>query len=137
MSKPELIGAVIVTHGELGNELLVVAERISGEKLQHMAAVSVGWHDEVEEAKGRIEEAVKSVDGGRGVIVLTDMFGGTPSNVSLSLLKEGIEIVTGVNLPMVVKLASQSGKESLAELTQKVEDQGKRQISVASELLGG
>lgn len=131
-----MIGAVLVTHGRLGQELLNVATKIVGE-LDHIRAVSIGWHDDVEASKRLIQEAVDSVDQGKGVIILTDMFGGTPSNISLSLLaKDELEIVTGVNLPMVVKLASQTEGESLEGISNKIRDQGKNQISVASQLLG-
>jgi len=134
--KEDLVGALLVTHGNLGSELLAVAEKIVGQT-SHLAAVSIGWHDDVEESKRKIEESLKELNTGRGVIILTDMFGGTPSNISMPLLVKGqVEIVTGVNLPMVVKLASQKGGDPPDELARKIRDQGKRQISVASELLG-
>jgi PTS system mannose-specific IIA component len=134
--KDNVVGALLVTHGNLGRELLAVAEKIVG-GTEHLAAVSIGWHDDVEDSKQKIEGSLKDLDTGRGVIILTDMFGGTPSNISMPLLEKGkVEIVTGVNLPMVVKLASQSGDDSPDELAMKIRDQGKRQISVASELLG-
>ena len=134
--KDSLIGALLVTHGNLGGELLAVAEKIVG-TTEHLAAVSIGWHDDVEDSKRRIQECLRELDTGRGVIILTDMFGGTPSNISLPLLVKGkVEIVTGVNLPMVVKLASQTGDDAPDELAGKIRDQGKRHISVASELLG-
>lgn len=134
--KENLVGALLVTHGNLGSELLAVAEKIVG-GTGHLAAVSIGWHDDVEDSKRKIKQKLSELDTGRGVIILTDMFGGTPSNISMPLLVKGkVEIVTGVNLPMVVKLASQSGDDSPDELAMKIRDQGKRQISVASELLG-
>lgn len=136
MSDRQLVGALLVTHGRLGEELVEVAGTIVGE-MEHISFVALGWHDEVEASRRRIADGVKRVDRGRGVIILTDMFGGTPSNLSLPLLQKGrLEIVTGVNLPMVVKLASQSGLESLGELARQVRDQGQNQISIASELLG-
>ncbi|MFQ5739631.1 MAG: PTS sugar transporter subunit IIA [Acidobacteriota bacterium] len=136
MDSKALVGVVVVAHGRLGHELVAVARTIV-EEIEHIVPVSIGWHDEVEEDGKRIEKAVAQVDAGRGVILLTDMFGGTPSNVALSLLKKGErEIITGVNLPMLIKLAEQSGDESLAELAVMVREQGKRQISIASELLG-
>ncbi|UCF37412.1 MAG: PTS fructose transporter subunit IIA [Acidobacteriota bacterium] len=137
MSGEEKVGGLLVTHGRLGDELLVVAEKIVGEKVEHMASASIGWDDDVEESKVKIENCIASLNRGRGVIVLTDMFGGTPSNVSLSHLGSSVEIVTGVNLPMVIKVATQSGRESLSELAEMVKERGKSQISVASELLGG
>lgn len=130
------MGALVVTHGQLGRELVAVAQTIVGE-ISHVVALSIGWNDDVAESKKRIEEAVQTVNQGKGVIILTDMFGGTPSNLSLSLLKRNeLEIITGVNLPMIIKLANQSGKESLSELVIKVKEKGQKQISIASELLG-
>ncbi len=136
MTQDLLVGAVVVTHGQLGQELVAVAQTIVGET-SHIEAVSIGWNDDVEESKKRIEEAVRKVDQGKGVIILTDMFGGTPSNLSLPLLQRNeLEIITGVNLPMVIKLVDQSGKDSLLELVSKVTAQGQKHISIASELLG-
>jgi len=130
------VGALVVTHGQLGQELVSAAQAIVGE-ISHMAAVSIGWNDDVNESKKKIEQGVSEVDQGKGVIILTDMFGGTPSNLSLPLLKKNeLEIVTGVNLPMVIKLANQSGADSLSELVSKVKKQGQSHISIASELLG-
>ena len=136
MNEDVLIGALVVTHGQLGKELVKAAGMIV-EDVDHISAISIGWNDDVEESRARIAEAVESVDQGRGVIVLTDMFGGTPSNLSLPLLQKGkVEIITGVNLPMVVKLANQPRKEPLEELAVRVKEQGQRQISIASQLLG-
>ena len=136
MTENSLVGALVVTHGQLGQELVSAAQAIVGE-VSHMAAVSIGWNDDVEESKKKIEQGVSEVDQGKGVIVLTDMFGGTPSNLSLPLLKRNeLEIITGVNLPMVIKLANQSGADSLSELVSKVKKQGQSHISIASELLG-
>lgn len=132
----KVIGSVLVTHGALGEELVSVAEKIVG-NLPHITAVSVGWHNDVEDAKARIEESIKKVDQGKGVIILTDMFGGTPSNVAMSLMAANkVDVVTGVNLPMVVKLGNQKGSENLAGLANTVRDLGKRQIARAGELLG-
>ena len=131
-----MVGALLVTHGRLGEELLEAARKIVGE-VRHMSFVSLGWHDEVDESRKRIEEALESLDTGQGVLVLTDMFGGTPANLSLPLLeKDRCEIVTGVNLPMVIKVADQSAGVTLAELARRVRDQGQKHISVASEVLG-
>lgn len=135
MSEIKKIGGVIVSHGRLANELLSAAEAVVGE-LNHIAAVSIGWHDDVELAKNEISRAVKKVSSGNGVLLLTDMFGGTPTNVAAMFIKENeIEIVTGVNLPMVVKLASQRDEISLSEMAKKVEEQGKQAIYRAGELL--
>lgn len=131
-----MIGGVLVTHGRLGEELLEAARRIVGE-LHHISVVSLGWDDDVDESRRRISDRVKTVDSGRGVIILTDMFGGSPSNLAMPLLqKDRVEIVTGVNLPMVVKMASQADEDTVAALARKVRDQGRRHISVAGELLG-
>lgn len=135
MSEIKKIGGVIVSHGQLANELLAAAETVVGE-LNHITAVSIGWHDDVETAKDEIERAIKKVSKGAGVLVLTDMFGGTPTNISAMFIAEGeIEIVTGVNLPMVIKLASQNKETTLAEMAKNVEAQGKQSIYCASELL--
>ncbi len=129
------VGGVIVSHGQLATELLAAAEAVVGD-LNHIAAVSIGWHDDVEAARNEIDRAINSVAQGSGVILLTDMFGGTPTNISAMFLKEGeIEIVTGVNLPMVIKLASNSKDISLAEMAREIEDQGKQSIYRTSALL--
>lgn len=129
------IGGVIITHGQVAGELLAAAETIVGVQ-SHIAAVSIGWHDDVELAKDEISRAIKKVSDGAGVLLLTDMFGGTPTNISAMFLKEGeIEIVTGVNLPMVVKLASQNREITLDEMAKQVEEQGKQAIYRTQELL--
>jgi PTS system mannose-specific IIA component len=129
------IGGVIVSHGLVATELLSAAEAVVGD-LGHIEAVSIGWHDDVDVAKNEIERSIKHVSQGRGVLVLTDMFGGTPTNIAAMFIKEGeVEIVTGVNLPMVIKLASYSGDASLTELAREVEEQGKQAIYRTSALL--
>ena len=129
------IGGVIISHGQLANELLAATETVVGETTG-ISAVSIGWHDDVEAAKDEIERAIKQVDSGSGVLLLTDMFGGTPTNIAAMFLKAGeVEIVTGVNLPMVIRLASGSGAVSLAEMAASVEDQGKQAIYRTSALL--
>jgi mannose PTS system EIIA component len=129
------VGGVIVSHGRVATELLAAAETVVGD-LSHIAAVSIGWHDDVEAAKDEIARAIKNVSRGRGVIVLTDMFGGTPTNISAMFLKDGeVEIVTGVNLPMVIKLASNSKEVPLSELAREIEEQGKQAIYRTSALL--
>ena len=135
-AEDSLVGALVVTHGQLGQELVSAAQAIVGE-ISYIAAVSIGWNDDVDESKKKIEQAVAEVDQGKGVIILTDMFGGTPSNLSLPLLKRNeVDIVTGVNLAMVIKVANQPGTDSLSELVTKVKNQGQSHISIASELLG-
>jgi PTS system mannose-specific IIA component len=129
------VAGVIVTHGQLASEFLAAAEMIVGQ-VKHIAAVSIGWHDDVEAAREEIERAIKHVSEGRGVLILTDMFGGTPTNITSMYLAEGeVEVVTGVNLPMVIKLASQSEPDSLAEVARRVRDQGREGIYLAGELL--
>jgi len=129
------IGGVVVSHGQVANELLAAAEAVVGD-LHHIRAVSIGWHDDVEMAKDEIARAIEDVSQGAGVLLLTDMFGGTPTNISAMFLKEGeVEIVTGVNLPMVIKLASFNREATLHELASEVEDQGKEAICRAGILL--
>jgi PTS system mannose-specific IIA component len=104
--------------------------------LPHVAAVSIGWSDNVDSARAEIEKDLRAVDQGKGVLILTDMFGGTPSNVCMTLMqKDRVEIITGVNLPMIIKLASQEENETAATLARRVVDQGKGSITVASEVL--
>jgi len=122
------VGGVIVSHGQLANELLAAAETVIGD-LQNVAAVSIGWHDDVEAAKAEIRRAINSVSQGAGVLLMTDMFGGTPTNISAMFLDEGeIEMVTGVNLPMVVKFATHSKGGTLSDIAKDVEEQGKQSI---------
>ena len=129
-----MIGAVIVTHGQLANELVSAAEMIVGE-INHITAVSIGWHDDVDVAREEIERAIQRVDTGSGVLVLTDMFGGTPTNIAASFLgRAPVEVVTGVNLPMVIKLATQED-ETLSELAHRVRDEGQQQIYLAGDIL--
>jgi PTS system mannose-specific IIA component len=129
------IGGVIVSHGQLATELLTAAEAVIGD-IGSIRAVSIGWHDDVEAAKGEIQHAIAEVSRGAGVLLLTDMFGGTPTNIAAVFLKAGeVEIVTGVNLPMVIKLASLNEEISLADLAREVEAQGKESITRAGMLL--
>jgi PTS system mannose-specific IIA component len=132
----ERIGGVIVSHGQVAVELLAAAETVVGD-LNHIEAVSIGWHDDVDVAKSEIARAIKNVSKGRGVIVLTDMFGGTPTNISAMFIKENeVEIVTGVNLPMVIKLASYNREDTtLNDLAREIEEQGKQAIYRTSALL--
>jgi PTS system mannose-specific IIA component len=126
---------VIVSHGQVANELLAAAETVVGD-MSHITAVSIGWHDDVEIAKDEIDRAIKKVSQGVGVLVLTDMFGGTPTNISAMFLRENeVEIVTGVNLPMVIKLASTSDEIGLSEMAKLVEEQGKQSIHRTGALL--
>ncbi|MEZ5346076.1 MAG: PTS sugar transporter subunit IIA [Pyrinomonadaceae bacterium] len=131
----EKIGGVIVSHGQLANELLAAAEQVVGD-LNHIKSVSIGWHDNVEAAQDEIERAIDEVSRGKGVLLLTDMFGGTPTNISAMFIKENeIEVVTGVNLPMVVKLATENSEMSLSEMAEVLVTQGKQSIYRAVGLL--
>ena len=130
-----MIGGVIVTHGNLAVELLSAAETIVGD-IQHIQAISIGWHDELELARESIGKAIELVDTGAGVLVLTDMFGGTPTNIVCTFLGSApIEVVTGVNLPMVIKLADQQPDETLPIIARRVREQGQKNIYLASEVL--
>jgi PTS system mannose-specific IIA component len=129
------IGVVVVTHGQLATELLNAAEMIVGD-LPRFTAVSIGWHDEVTAARDVIARAVEKVQTEAGVLVLTDMFGGTPSNLGLSFLEAGrVEVVTGVNLPMLIKLAKAPEAGDLLALARSLCDHGRAAIRVASDLL--
>jgi PTS system mannose-specific IIA component len=131
------VAGVIVSHGQVANELLAAAETIIGH-IRHITAVSIGWHDDVDAARSEIERAAERVSEGAGVLLLTDMFGGTPTNIAAMFLQDGeVEVVTGVNLPMVIKLASQPGGEPLSEIARHVRDQGRQGIYLAGEILAG
>jgi PTS system mannose-specific IIA component len=132
---PRRVAGVIVSHGQFATELLAAAEMIIG-PVAHITAISIGWQDDVETARDEVERAVARVSQGRGVLLLTDMFGGTPTNIASMFLSEGeVEVVTGVNLPMVIKLAGQTSEEELAEVARLVRDQGREAIYLGGELL--
>jgi PTS system mannose-specific IIA component len=133
-----MIGVVVVTHGQLATELVNAAETIVGD-LPGFAAVSIGWHEDTEDARHEIEQAVMRVDKGAGVLILTDMFGGTPSNLAMSFLVQGkVEVITGVNLPMLIKLANQLEQgELVLTVARDIREQGRNAIWVASDLLHG
>ena len=135
-SEPErLVGGVIVTHGHLGSEFLAAAEMIVG-PLPHVTQASIDWHDDVDVARHELESAIARVSQGRGVLLLTDMFGGAPMDIASMFLGDaGIEVVTGVNLPMIIKLAQQDSAESLTEIAERIRDSGKDGIHLAGELL--
>lgn len=134
MDGSKKLGGVLISHGQLASELLTATEAVVGE-IDNLAAVSIGWHDDVEAAKTEIERAIERVDHGGGVLLMTDMFGGTPTNISAMFLDPGrVEIVTGVNLPMTVKFAS-FRDEDLSAAAKAVEVQGKDSITIAGELL--
>lgn len=137
MTTAPAVGVVVVTHGLLATELLNAAEMIVGD-LPRFVAVSIGWHDDVEVAREAIAAAITRVDEGAGVLVLTDMFGGTPSNLGLSMLEAGrVEVLTGVNLPMLIKLAKVGDRRDVLTLAREMCDHGRAAIRVASDLLRG
>lgn len=133
-----MIGIVIVTHCALGEALIDAAEFILAERPTGMASVSVDINENADVLRKKIAEGVKSVDQQKGVLILTDMFGGTPSNLSYSFLEEGhIEVLSGVNLPILIKAANARKKKDLNELASLVEAYGKKSISLASGILKG
>ncbi|MGD0022764.1 MAG: PTS fructose transporter subunit IIA [Smithellaceae bacterium] len=130
-----MIGVLITTHGNLGNELIKAAELIKG-PLNDILPVSIDQTKDVEEIKKEIGNAIKKLDKGRGVLILTDLFGGTPSNISLSFMKEGkVEVLTGVNLPMLLKLSELKEEMNLPEFACFIKEYGQKNISLASEIL--
>src|SRR4051794_2075048 len=131
------VACVIVSHGQVANELLSAAETIIG-SFKHITAVSIGWHDDVEAAKNEIRRAIERISEGGGVLMMTDMFGGTPTNIASMFLQQGaVEVVTGVTLPMVIKLAGLQPGVPLEEVARLVRDQGRQGIYLAGELLAG
>jgi len=130
-----MIGIVIVTHGDLGAELLRTAQEIVG-KLPHVESVSIQASEQIEKARKKIEAVLHRVNDGGGVLILTDLFGGTPSNLVLSYLEEGkLEVVTGVNLPMLMKLPALREERNIRALADKLAKYGQRNSLVASEFL--
>jgi len=132
-----MIGLVLVTHGQLAQEFVHALEHIVGPQKQ-VASVSIGPEDDMEERRREILAAVSEVDKGDGVVLLTDMFGGTPSNLAISIMdKAKVEVIAGVNLPMLIKLASVRRGTPLAEAVAQAQDAGRRYINVASRVLAG
>jgi PTS system mannose-specific IIA component len=132
-----MIGVVVVTHGQLATELVNAAETIVGD-LPNFSAVSIGWHEDVQDAREAIAAAIERVKQPGGVLLATDMFGGTPSNLGITFLEQDkIEIVTGVNLPMLIKAASLKEAASLTEIARMLREHGRNAIWVASDLLTG
>jgi PTS system mannose-specific IIA component len=137
------LGVVVVTHGQLAAELVNSAEMIVGD-LPHFAAVSIGWHDDVDRAKeeignaiARVQASAASEDEPTGVLVLTDMFGGTPANLAVTFVNPHVEVITGVNLPMLLKLARTPKQNDLLTLARDLREDGRHAIWVASDLLRG
>jgi PTS system mannose-specific IIA component len=132
-----VIGVVVVTHGQLATELVNAAEMIVGD-LPSFTAVSIGWHDDVNDASEEIAQAIERVDAEAGVLLLTDMFGGTPSNLGMTFLAtDRVEVITGVNLPMLIKLAGLRSSSDLLGVAREMRDHGRNAIWVASDLLRG
>src|SRR5512144_3290622 len=128
-----MIGVVVVTHGQLATELVNAAETIVGD-IPQFAAVSIGWHDDVEDAREEIRQAIQRVQGPEGVLLLTDMFGGTPTNLGLTFYEPNkVEVVTGVNLPMLIKLASLQATPDLQAAAREMRETGRNAIWVASD----
>jgi len=130
-----MVGIVIVTHGRLAQELVETTKIIVGKNVDHIVPISVGWNDDMADVQKIIASAIAKVDRGEGVLILTDMFGGTPSNISLSFMSEKVEIITGVNLPMLIKIINVSDRYNLKELSHLITEQGKKSIYLASEIL--
>lgn len=133
-----MIGLVVVTHGQLATELLNAAETIVGD-LPHFAAVSIGWHEDVQDARNDIQAAITRVrERTQGVLIATDMFGGTPCNLAMTFLaKDEVEVITGVNLPMLLKAASLKDTPALLDVARELGEHGRNAIWVATDLLEG
>jgi len=132
-----VIGVVVVTHGQLATELVNAAEMIVGD-LPRFTAVSIGLHDDVNDAREDIAQAIERVGGSEGVLLLTDMFGGTPSNLGMTFLEtDRLEVITGVNLPMLIKLAGLRESSNLLAVAKEMREHGRNAIWVASDLLRG
>lgn len=131
-----MIGIVLVTHGRLAEELVAAMEHVVGPQ-ERVASVCIGPDDDMEERRTQILDNISKVDDGAGVILLTDMFGGTPSNLAISVIeKANVEVIAGVNLPMLIKLASVRGEGELKAAAIQAQDAGRKYINIASELLG-
>jgi len=131
-----MIGIVLVTHGRLAAEFVAAMEHVVGPQ-KNVASICIDADDDMEVRRADIANAVKTVDTGRGVVILTDMFGGTPSNLAISLLSGGhVEVIAGVNLPMLIRLASVRGEMQLPEAVAAAQEAGRKYISVASKILG-
>ncbi len=132
-----MIGLVVVTHGRLAEEFILATEHVVGPQ-RNLRAVCIGPDDDMEQRRQDILAAAAAVDSGQGVIVLTDMFGGTPSNLAISIMDQAkVEVIAGVNLPMMIKLASVRGKCDLAAAVAAGQEAGRKYINVASKLLAG
>lgn len=130
-----MIGMVVVTHGRLAEEFIAATEHVVG-KQQNLRAICIAPDDSAETRRADIQAAVKAVDTGDGVVVLTDMFGGTPSNLSISIMEQGkVEVIAGINLPIMIKLATIRNTVPLADAVMQAQEAGRKYINVASNLL--
>ncbi|MET3598194.1 PTS system mannose-specific IIA component [Martelella mangrovi] len=133
----KMIGLVLVTHGGLADEFRLAVEHVVGPQ-DAIETVSIGPEDDMDRRRDDILNAVGNVDSGNGVIILTDMFGGTPSNLAISVMNNGtIEVIAGVNLPMLIKLVAVRADNDMAKALAEAEDAGRRYINVASRVLSG
>ena len=131
-----MIGLVLVTHGNLANEFVSAMQHVVGQQ-QNVATVCIGPEDDMEVRRAEILQKVENVNSGKGVVVLTDMFGGTPSNLAISIMdKATVEIIAGVNLPMLIKIASLRKEKDLKGTVEGAQEAGKKYINIASQLLG-
>src|SRR4029078_4431165 len=131
-----MIGLVLVTHGRLASEFIVAMEHVVGPQ-ERIAAICIGPDDDMEEKRGQIAQAIKGVENRAGVIILTDLFGGTPSNLAISLMKsDKIEVIAGVNLPMLIRLEGARKSVDVSSAVAAAREAGRKYISVASEILG-
>lgn len=130
-----MIGMVLVTHGNLAVELIAALEHVVGEQ-ENVVPVCIGPEDDMDQRRAEILEKAKAADQGDGVVVLTDMFGGTPSNLAISIMDQGqIEVIAGINLPMLIKLASTRKTEKLDDAVLSAQEAGRKYINIASQLL--
>ena len=131
-----MIGLVLVTHGRLASEFITAMEHVVGPQSQ-VEAIAIGPDDDMEARRADIATAIAKVEAGQGVILLTDLFGGTPSNLAISLLERGrVEVIAGINLPMLIRLASARKTMKVIEAVAAAREAGRKYISVASEVLG-
>jgi len=133
-----MIGIIVVTHGNLGKALIETAEMITGTKIENCIDVSINVNENADGLRDKIKKAIKKADNAEGIIILTDMFGGTPSNLSYSFLEEGkTEVLSGINLPVLIRASELRKKLNVSEVAQGIETFGKKSISLASGILKG
>ena len=131
-----MIGLILVTHGSLADEFFHAMEHVVGQQ-EAVATVCIGPSDDMEKRRGEIAQAITRVDSGEGAIILTDLFGGTPSNLAISLMQAGkVEVIAGINLPMLIRLAKARDSMSIRDATRAARDAGRNYITIASEYLG-